>query len=64
MNNYFRDEKGRMIGFVQQNGNQTMYFDDKGRLAARIHDGLTFDDKGSIRGNGDQGLRLLGEKND
>ena len=61
---YFRDETGRMVGFVKKDGEQLMYFDDKSRLAARISDNRTYDNHGRFRGNGDQGLRVLGEKRD
>lgn len=64
MNNYIRDEKGRNIGFTQQQGDQKIYFDSTGKLTARIHDDRTFDGKGAFKGFGDQGMRLLGEKND
>ncbi len=62
MNNYIRDEKGKMIGFTQQQGNQKVYFDGTGKLTARIHDNRTFDGKGAFKGFGDQGMRVLGEK--
>ena len=62
MNNYIRDEKGRNIGFTQQQGNQKVYFDRTGKLTARIHDNRTFDSKGAFKGFGDQGMRVLGEK--
>ena len=62
MNNYIRDEKGKMVGFTQQQGNQKIYFDGKGKLTARVHDGRTLDGKGAFKGFGDQGMRVLGEK--
>jgi hypothetical protein len=57
---YFTDNKGRWIGSVvhESNGKKTV-LDSKGNLAGRVHDGKTFDKKGSFFGNGDQGQRLF-----
>lgn len=62
MPDYYRDEKGRVVGFSQQQGNQKTYFDSTGKLASRVHDNRTYDNKGAFKGYGDQGLRVLGEK--
>ncbi len=58
----FLDEKGRLVGFSQQNGNSKTFFDSKGGLVGREFDGRTYDSKGSFKGFGEQGMRLYGEK--
>ncbi len=62
MPKYFTDEKGKWIGSVSDSGGRKTYLDGKGALVARVHDNRTYDGKGSFKGHGDQGIRLLGEK--
>ena len=59
---FIRDEKGRWVGSVTEQGGRTTYLDEKGRLVARVHDDRTYDSKGAFKGYGDQGKRILGEK--
>lgn len=56
---FIKDEKGRWVGSVTEQGGRTTYLDSKGGLVARIHDGKTFDNKGAFKGYGDQGQRLF-----
>ena len=62
MPKFYTDEKGRWVGSVSESGGKKTYLDATGKLAARTHDGKTFDSTGKFRGLGDQGQRLLGEK--
>lgn len=62
MTKFLLDNKGKWVGSVSEMGGRTTYLDDKGKLVARIHDGKTFDSKGSFKGFGDQGQRLFGKK--
>jgi len=57
--NFLKDEKGRWVGSVKTEGGRTTYLSPGGKLVARVHDGKTFDNKGVVRGTGDQGLRLF-----
>ncbi len=63
MANFIKDEKGRWVGSTTNVGGRTTYLDNTGKLVGRVVDGRTFDNKGAFKGYGDQGLRLLGEKN-
>lgn len=63
MPDFIKDEKGRWVGSTTDSGGRKTYLDAQGKLVARIHDGRTYDNKGVFRGYGDQGKRLLGEKN-
>ena len=58
-----RDEKGRLIGQVVENGNVTYIRDGEGHLKGQHLKSAdkTFDGKGHFVGNGDQLLRCLDE---
>jgi len=58
--NIIKDDKGRVIGRELDNG---LLLDGQGRLAARYNaaSDRTQDDKGRVKGYGDQRLRLLGD---
>ncbi len=62
MPDYIKNEKGQVVGFIQQQGNTKGYSDAKGNVVSRIHDNRTYDNKGNFKGYGDQGQRLY--KND
>lgn len=62
MPKFFTDEKGRRVGSLTESGTQKTYLDGQGRLVARVRDNRTYDSKGAFKGNGDQAMRLLGEK--
>jgi hypothetical protein len=55
------DNKGKLIGRELDNGNM---LDSQGRLTARFIAGsnMTVNGKGENKGQGDQRLRLLGDK--
>lgn len=53
--------QGRLIGWIQPTGkNMVCILNSRGQIVAREIDGRTFDAKGRYRGNGKQGLRILG----
>ena len=62
MPSFFKDEKGRVLGFSTTLGSVKTYSDSTGKVVSRIHDNRTYDNKGSFKGYGDQGLRLFGDK--
>ena len=62
MPDYYRDEKGKVVGFTLNTSNTKTYFDNTGKVVSRIYDNRTYDSKGAFKGYGDQGLRVLGEK--
>lgn len=63
MPEFLKDEKGRWLGSSTKDASgRTTYLDNTGKLAGRVHDGRTFDNKGAFKGYGDQGQRLLGKK--
>jgi hypothetical protein len=62
MPDFFKDEKGRVVGFSTTLGSVKTYSDSAGKVVSRIHDNRTYDSKGSFKGFGDQGLRLFGDK--
>jgi hypothetical protein len=53
------NNQGRKIGSVSEMGGRKTYLDSQGRLAARVFDSRTFNDKGRPIGTGDQGMRTL-----
>lgn len=59
MPDYIRNEKGQVVGFTQQQGNTKVYSNATGNVVARVNDNRTYDNKGSFKGFGDQGLRLF-----
>jgi hypothetical protein len=60
--NRYLNEKGQLVGFSQQSGNTKTFFNSKGGIVGREFGGRTYDSKGSFKGNGEQGMRLYGEK--
>lgn len=56
------NHRGTVIGYRQTNGCQTVFLNPKGNVVAREVAGRTYDHRGSLVGNGKQGLRLLGQK--
>lgn len=59
MPDYIRDQKGKVVGFTQQQGNTKVYSNASGNVVSRVNDNRTYDNKGSFKGYGDQGLRLF-----
>jgi hypothetical protein len=58
---FIRDEEGRLIGQIIENGNVTDIRDGQGHLKGqqvRSAD-VTYDGRGHYRGRGDQLLRML-----
>ncbi len=62
MAQFIKDEKGRWVGSTTESSGRKTYLDNTGKLVGRVVDGRTFDNRGAFKGYGDQGLRLLGEK--
>lgn len=57
-----RDQRGQVIGWVQSVGrNNFNFLDRRSRLVGRFINGQTYDGRGRVVGNGDQGLRVLGQ---
>jgi hypothetical protein len=58
---YLRNEKGQLIGQIQETENQTFIRDGAGRLKGRYLKSVdrTLDGQGRFRGKGDQLLRML-----
>lgn len=57
-----RDQRGRVIGWIQSVGkNRLNVLDGRSRLVGRFINGQTYDSKGHFIGNGNQGLRVLGQ---
>lgn len=58
---FIREERGRLIGQITENGNVTYIRDGQGHLKrqhAKAAD-VTYDGQGRYRGKGDQLLRML-----
>ncbi len=58
---FIREERGRLIGQITENGNVTYIRDGQGHLK-RQHAkaaNVTYDGQGRYRGKGDQLLRML-----
>jgi len=54
--------QGKLIGWIQPTGkNMVSILNSRGVVVAREIDSRTFDAKGRYRGNGKQGIRLLGK---
>ena len=57
-----RDERGRVLGWVRSLAKDRIDFlDGRGRLVGRYFQGKTYDKTGRFVGDGDQGLRVLGQ---
>lgn len=59
---HFTDQSGRWIGHLDERSDMKVYLDAKGQVAARVINDKSFDSKGVFRGDGDHGMRLIGEK--
>lgn len=59
---HFTDQSGRWIGHLNERSDMKIYLTAQGQVAARVINDKTYDGKGTFRGNGDQGFRLIGEK--
>jgi hypothetical protein len=59
MPDYIKNEKGQVVGFTQQQGNTKVYSNSNGNVVSRVNDNRTYDNKGTFKGFGDQGLRLF-----
>lgn len=62
--NYYKDNKGRVIGNVRDDGSKKIYSNEKGQVLAYVmRDSTgretTLSAKGQLVGSGDQGLRLF-----
>jgi hypothetical protein len=57
------NSRGQVIGYVNEQGSQTVYQTPNGRVVARyIHSGdYTLNENGTKVGNGDLGMLVLGE---
>jgi hypothetical protein len=57
-----RDQRGQVIGWVQSAGRNNFNFLDRhSRLVGRFINGQTYDQRGRFIGDGNQGLRVLGQ---
>jgi cell shape-determining protein MreC len=57
-----RDQRGRVVGWIQSVGeNRVNILDGRSRLVGRFINGQTYDQRGRFIGDGNQGLRLLGQ---
>jgi hypothetical protein len=61
---YYKDNKGRVIGNVRDDGSKKIYSNEKGQVLAYVmRDSTgretTLSAKGQLVGSGDQGLRLF-----
>jgi hypothetical protein len=57
-----RDQRGRVIGWVQSLGKDRLdVLDAGGRMVGRLIHGKTYDGRGQFVGDGNQGLRVLGQ---
>ena len=57
-----RDHRGKVIGWIQSVGrNRFNFLNGRGRLVGRFINGQTYDGQGHFIGNGNQGLRVIGE---
>lgn len=57
-----RDQRGRVLGWIQSVGkNRFNVLDGRSRLVGRFINGQTYDSRGRYVGNGNQGLRILGQ---
>ena len=50
------DEKGKVIGYQSSDGT---YVKPTGEVIARVRNGSTYNDKGQVKGKGDQALKLF-----
>ena len=57
-NEAIKNEKGQVIGYKTTDGT---YLRPSGEVVARIRNETTLDRNGSVKGKGDQGLRLFGK---
>jgi hypothetical protein len=57
--NTILNTQGRKIGSVSEMGGRKTYLDAQGKLAGRVFDNRTFNNKGAAIGAGDQGMRTL-----
>lgn len=65
MPEFIKDNTGRVIGNIRQDGNKKVYSDEEGRVVAYVKKDssgkeTTLDASGRLVGSGDQGMRKLG----
>jgi len=57
-----RDQRGQVVGWLQSAGrNRVTVLDRCGHVVGRVINGQTYDGHGRLAGDGDQGLRVLGQ---
>ena len=54
-----KNEKGQVIGYKMEEASGSTYVRPDGKVVARVRNETTLDKKGSVKGKGDQGLRLF-----
>lgn len=59
MKESIKNEKGQVIGYKLNEVSGSTYLRPDGTVVARVRNETTLDQRGSVKGKGDQGLRLF-----